>query len=142
MGKIYSNQLKVSLTAGQYNCIELPAPSSGEVVRFVVKQIDGFDDGFEYDVLDRKGACEGEAAVSSSFDDIDLLDKEAHSILGHQVVAGTLSTHYDKKFGYQNQDEQDIRRTPKTRIYADIRPNGSGDKTFQIAYSIEPIETT
>lgn len=131
----YTNTLQVALTAGQANCLEIPAPARGALVRLVIKQVDGVVAGFSFDVLDRIGACATEEEVSSSFDDNPTVDRELHKIMGTQTVAGRVSEQFGVTFPYVNQDEQDIRKTPKSRLYLDITPAGTGSKTFDISYT-------
>lgn len=140
-GAIKTSQFEFDAEGGENRCIELPAAARGKLERLVIKQISGAVAGFTYDVLDRRDACESEAAISSSFDTITLLDKELHRIMPQQVVVGAADSHFDMAYTYQNQDEQPATLTPKTRIYLDIAPGGSGTKTFQVAYTVESISS-
>ena len=66
-----------------------------------------------------------------------------HRIGPQIVVAGASALYeaYGLSQAYQNRDEQDVRRTPNSRIYLRIVPAGAGpNKGFQVGYTIEPIE--
>lgn len=148
MPQVYANGFDFEAESGVASCIELPAPARGEVKRLIIKQVSGTLDGFTADLLDRVDACSVNAEVSNSFEptldfaENKLLDKELHRIVAQISVAGSgaISQQFNLDAGYQNRDEQDIRRTPNTRIYLDLLPAGSGLKQFQVAYAIEPLD--
>lgn len=52
----YSNEVEFEAVAGVATAVELPAPMRGELDRLIVKEI-GADDGFDFTVFNRKGAC-------------------------------------------------------------------------------------
>ena len=148
MPQIYTNGFQFAADSGVGSCVELPAPPRGLVRRFILKQVSGVLEGFTANLLDRQDACVAVSEVSSTFEgatpatENKLLDKEAHRILPEISVAvsSALSEQYGLQSGYQNRNEQDIRRTPDSRIYLDVNPGGTGSKGFQVAYSVEPVE--
>lgn len=141
MPQIYTGNHEIEVVSGSENCAVLLAPTRGTLRRLIVKQISGTLDGFTFNLYDRLDACSTEEEVSSSFDQINLFDPELHRICPEVTITATnaLSELFDVEHGYENQDEQDIRRTPNSRIYLSINASGAGTKIFQITYSIEPI---
>ena len=151
MPQQYTNGFDFQLTSGTDTCVELPAPPRGVLRRFTVKQISGTLEGFTFNLLDRKDACAAIAEISGDAEPgappeqaNKLLDRELHRLLPEVTVTSgnALDEQYNLQMGYQNRDEQDVRRTPESRIYLDIRAAGSGVKDFQVAYTIEPVEMT
>lgn len=142
MPQIYERGVTHVFPSGSATCLELFAPPRGVLRKLVIKQTDGTLAGYVANVYNRSGACADLAEVSSSFDDQDLLDPELHRICDEITVttSNALSSQHELNCPYQNLDEQDVRRTPKSRIYLEINPSGSGDKTFQVTYAVEPIE--
>lgn len=138
---MYTKTLEVSADSGEWLCVEMPAPARGVLERVIVKQIDGTLAGFTFDILDRRDACEGEPVSSMGLDDIETRDKALHRVAGQVVVAASSSTseRYNLSAEYCNQDEQDVTRRPTTRLYLDLKPDGTGAKTFQIAYTCVPV---
>lgn len=143
MSEIYENAVEAEAASGGYNCVELYAPGRGVMNKLVIKQISGASEGFTARLYNRKGACANEAEQSSSPEDDTIpVDSDLHLVLSEiSVSAGSVtSAQYQLTAGYQNQDESGILKTPKTRLYLDIQPGGSGNKLFQVAYAIEPAE--
>jgi hypothetical protein len=147
MSRQYARTKEVTLVGGQANCVWLPAPQRGTLNRLIIKQISGTLGGYTVKVLDRYDACSGVAEVSNSYEpdtpegENKLMDAELHQIIAELTVAGSaaLTENFGLNAGYENRDEQDVRRTPETKIYLDITPVGAGAKDFQIAYTIEPM---
>lgn len=150
--QVYENGFEFTVTSGQDVCVELPAPPRGALLKLVIKQISGALDGFTANMYNRQDACAAVAEISSSFEPTPgvpdfgankLLDPELHRIIPEVSVAASsdISAQYQLTAGYENRDEQDIRRTATSRLYLDINAGGSGDKQFQVAYAIEPITT-
>jgi hypothetical protein len=147
MSQQYTNGFDFDVTSGTALCVELPAPPRGMLQRVIVKQLAGGLSGFTFNLLDRSDACAGAAEISDDFEGEDpvtlnkLLDAELHQIVAEVTVApaAAISSRFDLRAGYQNRDEQDIRRTPNSRIYLDIAALGAGVKPFQIAYTCEPV---
>jgi hypothetical protein len=146
MSRQYTNGFEFEVTGSQATCVELPAPPRGTLERMIIKQVGGTD-GFDCLVLDRKDACASVAEVSNSFEpdtpegENKLLDPDLHRIIDSISIAGGTGIYegFNLNAGYQNRDEQDIRRTPNSRIYLDLTPGGSGSKTYQVAYTVEPM---
>lgn len=141
----YSNGFEFTTESGIPACVELLAPPRGVIRRFVLKQVSGMQQGYAADLFDRADACSIESEVSNSFEgntpqtENKLLDSDLHRILPSIVVASGQALHeaFDIENGYMNRDEQDVRRTPNTRIYLQVVPAGSGEKIFHVAYTIE-----
>lgn len=147
MSRQYARTKEVTLVGGQANCVWLPAPQRGTLNRLIIKQVSGNLGGYNVKVLDRYDACSAVAEISNSYEpdtpegENKLMDVELHQIIAEISVnpASALTESFGLNAGYENRDEQDVRRTPETKIYLDITPTGAGDKTFQIAYTIEPM---
>lgn len=153
MPQIYERSFEVIVPSGSAVCVNhplitapgdggAPAPTRGVLRKLVIKQLNGALDGFTLNAYNRRDACSSVAEISNSFDTQDLADPDLHKICAEVSVSSTnrLSAQYGLSNAYENLDEQDNRRTGNSRIYFEINASGSGDKTFQIGYAIEPIE--
>lgn len=143
MPQIYETSIEFTATSGEDNCQELLAPSRGILRKLIVKQINGALAGFTFDLLNRFDACPSVAEISLSGEDAgQLMDLELHRIIDQITIASSnaLSSQFSIQSAYANEDEQDNRKTPNSRIYLSLNPTGTGDKIFQVAYAIEPIE--
>jgi hypothetical protein len=136
----YENALQVEVTGGQSNCVELLAPPRGSVKKLIIQQVSGTVAGFTADLYNREGACGDEPEVSSSFDDVPSITPALHRVMPQVVAGAGGSAQFGLDYNYVNMDEQDIRRTPNSRLWLDLAPGGTGAKTFQISYTIEPWE--
>jgi hypothetical protein len=53
-------------------------------------------------------------------------------------IAGNASANFDMERTYENADNQDVTaRRLATALWVDLQPGGSGDKTFEIAYTTD-----
>lgn len=143
MSQIYERGETFVVTGGDPTCFELYAPTRGVLKKFVIKQTGGAAEGFKANLYNRRDACADVSMTSGTFDSQEALDPELHRVIAEIDVAapGVISAQYDLEAGYQNLDEQDIRRTPKSRLYLEIEAGGSGQKEFQVAYGIRPMES-
>lgn len=134
------NQISVQVSSSTQTCIELQAPTRGYLNRLIVTQVSGPTDGFSYDVYDREDACESVSTDSVTPEDtVELLDPIVHKITPTKTVSASGSTgeDFEKSWYYENQDErQSPSRRLKGAIWLSLRPEGSEDKTFHIAYTI------
>ena len=140
--QVYEKAVEFVVTSGEAACIELLAPPRGELKKFVIKQLDGTTDGYTADLFNREDACSSVVSISGDYDPQNLMDPELHRVIDQVTVASgsRLSAQYSLEAGYQNLDEQDIRRTPNSRLYLEVSAAGAGEKRFQVAYAIEPFE--
>lgn len=142
MSQIYEHDLEQILTSNQDNCISMPAPTRGLIRKIIVKQINGTLEGFTFNLFNRQDACPSVAEISGGSGDEALLDSDLHRICPEVTVIADsdLSSVFDVSHAYQNRDEQDVRRQPRSRIYMSLNPVGSGEKLFHFAYAIEPFD--
>lgn len=153
MPQIYENAFEVTVPAGSATCLTdpqvkgnsagAPSPPRGVLRKITIKQINGTTDGYTLELFNRRDACADVAEISSTFDEQKLVDPDLHRICPPVVAASgvgnVLQEQFNLQHAYQNLDEQDVRRTPQSRIYFELNPTGAGNKTFQIAYAIEPV---
>lgn len=84
---MYSNEMQVTVTGGETNLVELPASLRGTLERLIIRQI-GADDGFDFRVLNRRGAVDGQIDVGANGGGIDVVADE-----GGKVRLGTDAAH-------------------------------------------------
>jgi len=130
----YSNRVEQAIASGSGTTIALPAPPRGVVSRLIVKQVDGALEGFTFDIYSRVEAAED----NSVSQDGTSYDPELYKLQATQTVGGgnNLSEQYGLALGYVNQDTRRLEGIPRTQIHIEITPGGSGNKTFQIAWTI------
>jgi len=123
---IYDNLVADTPNASPY-VVELPAPPRGVINRFTVKQTSGALGGYTYAVYNRQEAAAGSA---------DTYDAAVHQVVDLQTVAGAASTSqlFQKSYSYSNQDTQDDRGMPTSKLYLTI--TGGSGKDFDIGYTI------
>ncbi len=105
---IYSRDVVAeSVPAGEPFCIVLPAPMRGALDRLIVKQTTGDDDGYSFNLYDRKGACVGASDLHTTNGEVTaitegggtkaLIEAEAHELtLGATIeVKGSDVTSYN-----------------------------------------------
>lgn len=138
MGIPYKREFQFSAVAGQANMFELPAPSRGTLRSLIVEQRNGAMAGFSYDLFDRDDCCGGIAESDNPDDGTAHFSNAIHKIYDTQTVSGptTIGQFYDKFLPYENRDEQDDRRTPKSKIYLCLTPSGTGTKLFHVGYTV------
>jgi hypothetical protein len=140
----YNNTLMVASDGGQQVCIELPAPPRGFLQRLIVKQTEGALGGFTFNIYDREQPC-ADSSLSVGEDQIaeddglpQGMEPELHKVIAEVTIAG--GTGISEQFGlgapYVNQDDQDQRRTPTSRLHMQLDPGGGDHKVWQIAYTI------
>ncbi len=144
MAQIYENGEEFNVVSNQDNCVVLNAPPRGTITKFVIKQVTGAEEGYVFNVYNRKDACPSEAEISTSTEFGDqapgpLLDSELHQIMPEVTVSTVaLDEQHGVRFDYANEDAQDVRKRRNSRIYLGINPVGTGAKDFQVMYTIEP----
>jgi hypothetical protein len=156
-GVPYIQQVEVECVSDSPNCVELPAPYRGHLRRLIVVQVDGSADGFSYDLYDRFDACGQEIPIMSPpstttstttttnapWLEPEFLESLLHKLQDTQTVAAASMSkeQYSLDLSYINRDEQDpITKRPTPALYMDVRPAGSGVKTFRIAYTIDGLD--
>ena len=143
MSTPYVRGLKaVDLTSGQPNCVPIACPPRGTLRRIIVRQTSGALEGFSYDLLDRSEVCADGTTTTPEPSTAEplLLHEELHKLQATQVVAGSASTsaQYAAEILYENRDARPEKGlAPTARLYVEITPAGTGDKDFEIVYTID-----
>lgn len=140
MGVPYSKAYSFDVVAGDDVALEIPAPPRGTLTRLIVKQVDGTYDGFEFDVLDRQDAANSLYSQVSCNPGDELLDPDMYKIMATQVVAPASQgvELFNLVIPYENKDSlcDGTHAAKRPRLWINLRPPGSGAKTFQVAISV------
>lgn len=135
MGAPYEKTFEFTgVESGEDNWLEMRWPGRGILVKVVCVQLSGVEAGFELDLLNsREPMGDAEAGSSSAGEQDHSID--AYKVIPTQVVAanGKVAL-FDVEYPYVNQDgtPTDIKR----RIYARIKPAGTGGKEFQLTLAM------
>lgn len=138
MSTPYSREIEFTAISNQSTCVVMPTHGRGYLQRLIVKQIDGVAEGFTYNVFNRIDACSSvQESSQNSEDHAELMDRDMHKVLPTQSVSNgnVLSELFEKEWPYENRDERDVSMVTKKQLYLEIVPNGTGTKTFQVAYT-------
>lgn len=130
------------LTSAQPNCVPLPCPSRGTLRRLIVRQTSGTLAGFTFDLLDRSEVCADGTTTTPEPSTAEplLMHEELHKLQATQTVAGSASTsaQYALEILYENRDARPERGLgPTNNLYLEITPAGTGDKDFEVVYTID-----
>jgi hypothetical protein len=136
----YVREIEFMATGGEDVCVTLPAPGKGVIHRIIVKQLGGTLEGYSLDLFDRADCCAGAASLSLNLEDLSSrIDADLHKIIATRTVAAPNASLelFDLEQPYANRDEQDKwQRRTTNAIYLNLRPAGTGEKSFAIAYTI------
>ena len=129
----------IGVVSGEENCLVLPAPPRGTLVRLIVKQTEGALEGFEFDLYDREDACPGISQESCNPGD-EAFDPDLHKIAPTVVVAaaGAYYENFAQLTPYENKDSlcDGVHAAKRSQIYLAMEPAGSGDKVFEVAITV------
>lgn len=135
----YTREIQFQVTAGQHNTVVLPVPPRGFLARFIIRQVGGTFSGYSYDIYSRLEACE--IAAGDSVSSADDYGPAMYKLQATQTVAGGTGTNsqYGLDIPYENRDDQDQRKTPKSSLYLDLQPGGSGHKDFEVSITVTQL---
>lgn len=135
----YSKVHSFSADSGVDNCLELPVPPRGTLMRLIVKQVDGALDGFEFDLYDRNDACPGVSQESCNPGD-EAFDPDMHKIAATVTVApaAASSEQFQLWTPYDNKDSlcDGLHASKRPRLYMRLAPSGGGTKTFEVGFTV------
>lgn len=140
MGVPTQAQATVTIDGADPVCVPVLAIPRGEINRVLVKQVDGGSDGFSVKLFDRALACDNDTSLSLSqsltYDDEVPSDQDPAL---HQIGPGWSAgpgvdevREEELQLAYRNRDPLPGNNVPVQRVYVQIKPNGSGSKTFDI----------
>ncbi len=138
-GAPYQTQMRLLAGAPDPTCHKLPAPTRGTIVRFIIKQTTGTLSGFTATLYNAELPC---GVSAESFADVgadDALSEDMFQIAPEFVVnaGGNLSQNFGLDYDYASNELAGNGRLA-TALWLQIRADGTGDKTFEVAYTITP----
>jgi hypothetical protein len=117
------------------NYFELRFPARGTLRKIVCVQLAGVEAGFELDIYNSQEPVDDAEAGSSSAGEETFSDDAYKVIPTQQVAAAGKVELMNCEYPYKNQDGTATRHIRK--LWARIRPAGSGEKDFQLTLAVE-----
>lgn len=129
----YSRTIRATVTAGQDNVIELPAPVRGLINHFCIYQV-GASEAFTARVFTAERPAGAEDQLSD-VDDENGIPAEAFAATAVMTGVGGKFESYDTRQGYvSNELAQQGRR--QSSLWLRLTPSGSGAKNYAITYTV------
>lgn len=137
MSTPYEHSLTVEIEGAQRNCIVMPMPHRGRLVKLVICD-ETSAAGFTANVFNSFKACpDGAGDLSSSSSAGSGLPLEHYKVLPTQVAAGQVLEVFEPTgYGYVNADPGASSTNPSKKLYVDIVPVGAGTKTFTVTMTV------
>lgn len=126
--------------SGTNNYFTLRFPARGTLTKIVCVQLSGVNAGFELDIYNSEEPVNDAEEGSSSAGE-ETFSSDAYKIIPTQDVAALGKVQMmggDHEYPYKNQDGTACLHIRK--LYARIRPKGTGIKDFQLTLAVETPE--
>lgn len=138
----YEKTVQVTADSAQANHVAIPFIHRGRINKVLVKQLDGVDAGFRFDLYNSRQPMIDNSQSSAVGDEVAPdIDHLAYQIIPTQnVAAGPLTMFTELGDGYEYRNVDGTYSVPQRFVYVRLEPHGTGPKTYQITLCGVPPE--
>jgi len=132
----YSKSFEIEVTGGVEEHVALSFPHRGTIKQVRMVQVEGTEEGFDFDLYNSRQPMENAEGESES-DAGSFVDPRTCQIIPTQDTAGD-SVVIDSPNGYPYCNADGSISVPEKFVYLRLSADGTGAKTFQLSLTMIP----